>query len=57
MRDTIIKPKNFLDNNKIGLSDTVSSRFEYLHLTLYFWASCDFILERVTTRKMIWLLE
>lgn len=39
---------------RIGLSDSVSSAFEYLHLRLYFnWASCDFILEGVKAGKMI----
>lgn len=33
---------------RIGLSDSVSSGFECLHLTLYFnWALCNFVLGRV----------
>lgn len=39
---------------RIGLSDSVSSGFEDLRLTLYFnWALCDLILGRIKARKMI----
>lgn len=39
---------------RTGLSDSVSSRFEYLHLIVYFnWALCDFISGSVKAKKMI----
>lgn len=39
---------------RIGLSDSVSSGLEYIHLMPYFnWALRDFLLGRVKARKMI----